>query len=135
MTNEIKKGDLVSFGRPNGEKTTGRVIRVNAKSVSVETLEARGTQRTHNAGGKWRVAKSLVRLVGADEGPVSKRNDAAIIADLRNIESRLSPEQLFQDGERNRAAARREERALLASQKRLVAELGRWPTTTELWGS
>ena len=51
----FKKGDAVSFGRPNGEKTEAVVLRVNGKSLLVETTEARGLQRVREAGKKWRV--------------------------------------------------------------------------------
>lgn len=54
-------GDEVVFGRPNGEQTRGRVIKVNAKSIGVEQMEARGQSRVRTAGAKWRVARSLVR--------------------------------------------------------------------------
>lgn len=63
-----------------------------------------------------------------------KRSESEIIADLRRVESFLSPENLFCDGERSRTAARRVERRLLAERKRLIAELGRVPTCEELWG-
>jgi hypothetical protein len=58
-------GDEVIFGRPNGEKTRGRVIRVNAKSISVEQTETRGQSRIRKAGVKWRVHPTLVRKVEA----------------------------------------------------------------------
>lgn len=54
----LKIGDRVVFGRPNGQKTTGRVVRINPKSVTVESLEERGK---HDQGQKWRVAPSLLR--------------------------------------------------------------------------
>jgi hypothetical protein len=62
------KGDIVSFGRPNGEKTEGVVVKVNGKSLVVETTEARGLQRVREPGKKWRVPNdarfvSLVRSV------------------------------------------------------------------------
>jgi hypothetical protein len=127
---------VVIFGRPSGEKTVGRVVRVNAATYTIETLEERGTKRSHTAGGKWRVAKKLVQLrdrtLTTPEAP--KRTDAEIIADLQGIESRLSPENLFMDGERSRTAARREERKLIAVRRKLIAELGREPSLTELWG-
>lgn len=49
------KGDVVSFGRPNGEKTEGIVVKVNTKTVIIETTEARGMMRVREAGKKWRV--------------------------------------------------------------------------------
>lgn len=60
MTTAIYPGDLVSFGRPNGEKTRAKVLRVAGKSVLVETLEDRGRDGRSTAGRKWRVALSLV---------------------------------------------------------------------------
>ncbi|NDD28464.1 MAG: hypothetical protein EB084_09400 [Proteobacteria bacterium] len=50
-------GDTVLFGRENGEKTLGRVVKVNAASVKVEQTEARGGRPV---GTIWRVAPSLV---------------------------------------------------------------------------
>ena len=63
---DLKVGDRVMFGRPNGEKTIGKVIRCNAKSVSVESLEDRG--RKSKAGGKWRVPYSLLAKVDDEAG-------------------------------------------------------------------
>jgi hypothetical protein len=61
----IQKNDIVVFGRPNGEKTRGRVIRVNAKSITIEQVEERGRSRIREAGVKWRVHPTLVRKVEA----------------------------------------------------------------------
>lgn len=137
-------GDLVEFGRPNGEKTEGRVIRVNAASITIEQTEARGQSRVREAGAKWRVHPSLVRLVSggstapsasaAPVAPKATRSEADLIAALRRIENALSPENLFWDGERSRAEARRAESRLMAERKVVVAELGREPTPRELWG-
>ena len=128
-------GDLVEFGRPNGEKTEGRVVRVNAASVTIEQTEARGVSRVREAGAKWRVHPSLVRLVSspaasaAPVAPKATRSEADLIAALRRIEGDLSPENLFWDGERSRAESR-----LMAERSVVVAELGREPTPRELWG-
>lgn len=134
-------GDIVEFGRPNGEKTEGRVIRVNAASVTIEQTEARGVSRIREAGAKWRVHPSLVRLVGAASAapapapaPKAVRSEADLIAALRRIEASLSPENLYCDGERPRAEARRIEARLMAERRTLVAELGREPSPRELWG-
>ncbi|GAG32940.1 unnamed protein product, partial [marine sediment metagenome] len=61
VAERCEKGDVVIFGRPSGEKTLGKVVRINAATYTIESLEERGTKRAHDAGGKWRVAKSLVR--------------------------------------------------------------------------
>jgi hypothetical protein len=132
----FKIGDLVTFGRPNGEQTEGRVIRVNTASITIEQTEQRGVSRIREAGTKWRVHPSLVRLVGASAAPAPKaaRSEADLIAALRRIEASLSPENLYCDGERPRAEARRAEARLMAERRTLVAELGREPSPRELWG-
>ena len=56
-THNFRVGDTVLFGRTNGEKTLGKVVSINAKSVKVEQTEARGG-RPMNTG--WRVATSFV---------------------------------------------------------------------------
>jgi hypothetical protein len=133
----FKIGDLVTFGRPNGEQTEGRVVRVNAASVIIEQTEQRGVSRIREAGTKWRVHPSLVRLVGGASvapAPKAARSEADLIAALRRIEASLSPENLYCDGERPRAEARRIEARLMAERRTLVAELGREPSPRELWG-
>lgn len=131
-------GDLVEFGRPNGEKTEGRVVRVNAASITISQTEQRGSHRVREVGTKWRVHPALVRLVGgASAAPApkaAKRSEAELIMALRRIESALSPENLYCDGERPRAEARRIEARLMAERRTLVAELGREPSPRELWG-
>lgn len=137
----FRVGDVVEFGRPNGEKTEGRVIRVNAASVTIEQTEARGQTRIREAGAKWRVHPSLVRLVSsspaasaAPVAPKAARSEADLIAALRRIEASLSPENLYCDGERSRAEARKVAARLNTERKALVAELGREPSPRELWG-
>ena len=68
------KGDVVSFGRPNGEKTEGIVVKVNGKTLLIETTEARGTLRVREAGKKWRVPNDsrFVTMVT----PAAKRVEA-----------------------------------------------------------
>ena len=138
-TPAFKIGDIVEFGRPNGEKTEGKVVRVNAASVTIEQTEARGQTRIREAGTKWRVHPSLVKPLagGASAAPApkaAKRSEAELIAALRRIEAGLSPENLYCDGERPRAEARRIEARLMAERIALVAELGREPSPRELWG-
>jgi hypothetical protein len=58
---DIRMGMTVVFGRPNGEKTRGVVRRISAKSVAVETVEARGTNGRSAPGQKWRVHPSLIQ--------------------------------------------------------------------------
>ncbi len=62
-----------------------------------------------------------------------KRKDAEILEELRSIESQLSPENLACDGERPVAQQRKIAKRLRTRQIELHAELGRIPTTTELY--
>jgi hypothetical protein len=64
--NEFQKGDKVYFGRKNGEKTLGEIVRVNRRSYTIKQLESRGLYRDYAVGTKWKVAKSLVW--SAEEG-------------------------------------------------------------------
>lgn len=59
MESTIKVGDKGYFGRNNGEKTYGEVVKVNRKTLKVKQLEDRGTQKAHNVGTIWTVAKTL----------------------------------------------------------------------------
>ena len=143
LKNECKVGDTVFFGRANGEKTEGVIVKLNAKKAKVRTTEGRG--RAHAVGSEWGVPYPM--LTPSDGGRPARvtrtlerapsavtLSESEIINELRGIESGLSPENLHCDGEISVAAARRKERSLLARQRKLVAALGREPTTTELWG-
>ena len=65
---DFQVGDKVYFGRKNGEKTLGEIVRVNRKSYKIRQLESRGMYRDHAVGTKWNVAKSLV-WAATDERP------------------------------------------------------------------
>jgi len=58
---EFRIGDRVLFGRQNGEKTAGVIVKVNRKTVKVKTDESRGTNRARKAGTVWNVSKTLVQ--------------------------------------------------------------------------
>jgi len=133
--NTFNVGDIVIFGTPNGEQTRGRVVRVNRKSLSIEQLEVRGQRRVRGVGTKWRCHPSLVRLAdGTAPAPKAKRPDSEILSDLRRVESGLSPENLSWDGERSIASQRAAARRLNAEKRRLLAELGREPPFSDVWG-
>lgn len=135
----FQKGDMVVFGRPNGEKTVGKVIRANRKSLTIEQMEARGSRRAYQRGQKWRVHPSLVQhLDKSKDSPaqesVPARSEAEILKLIRDIEWRLEPEVLYCDGERPAAQARRIAVKLRRQRQHLVNELGREPTLQEIWG-
>ena len=53
-------GDLVLFGRDSGEKTLGKIKKVNPTRYKVEQLESRGTFRTYRVGTIWTVPEELM---------------------------------------------------------------------------
>ena len=76
-------GDRVYFGRTNGEKSLGEVVKVNRKSLKVKLLEERGARRNYAVGGTWRVPPSLCTL--ADEDRPADR-PAALIGIFRTVQ-------------------------------------------------
>lgn len=137
----FKINDVVTFGRPNGEQTLGKVVKVNRSSILIEQMEERGQQRVRQAGAKWRVHPSLVRLAPAGATapapakPVAvSMSEAEIIVRLRKIEFGLEPEVLYCDGERSPSEARRIAARLRSERADLVKMLGREPTSSEIWG-
>lgn len=112
-------GMVIEFGRQNGEKTRGEVIKLNPKMAKVRIFEARG--RNSGAGAVWNVGYGLmteVKCWNPDWGPVpmgevknpadedfpynpfTPRCDAAIMEAIADVYNRLSPENLTADGER-----------------------------------
>ena len=55
---EYKIGMKVSFGRPNGEKTVGKIVKVYPKKLSIKQTEVRGRQKTYSIGTIWTVPKN-----------------------------------------------------------------------------
>lgn len=60
---DFTKGDIVRFGRSQGEKTLGEVIKVNRKKLKVRQLEARGRKKSHQIGSIWGVPPSICEKV------------------------------------------------------------------------
>ena len=126
MTTNFQIGQQVMFGRPNGEKTLGEVVKINRKTIKVKQLETRGQKRIRTAGTIWTVGKTLATPVtGGVAQPAPKRTEREIVSDISGVFCRLSPENLFCDGERPVAQARRVERTLNRKLNSLFKELGR----------
>jgi hypothetical protein len=65
----------VFFGRENGEKTLGEVIRKNPTKAVVRTLESRGDGRGSFVGAEWRVPYSMLSPatnVAASDAPIAR---------------------------------------------------------------
>lgn len=56
---DFNEGDRVYFGRANGEKTLGEVVKKNPKKLKIKVLEARGKSKV---GDTWNVPPSLCTL-------------------------------------------------------------------------
>lgn len=64
---EMAVGQLVMFGRNRGERTLGRVIKVNRQRVKVVQLTKRGSLKDYPVGTIWMVPPSLTVLATAEE--------------------------------------------------------------------
>lgn len=131
---DCRVGQVVQFGRPNGEKTLGEIVKVNRKSLKIKQLETRGTQRIRQAGQVWRVSPSLVTLVeNGKPAEKAKRTEREIMHEISGIYCGLSPENLHCDGEISRSAAMRKYRQYQRQLKVLFRELGREVGESECW--
>ena len=62
-------GMKVLFGRDNGEKTLGEIVKVNPTTFKVKQLEARGSQKTHTVGTIWKVNPDLCEIAPSHAVP------------------------------------------------------------------
>ena len=154
----MEKGDKVRFGRDNGEKTLGEVVKVNRSTIMVKQLESRGTMKAHPVGTVWRVRPSLCTpadgtmapevqarlkagqdrdfafLRGMGQPAVPRtRTEAAIMSDILGAYCELSPENLTCDGELSGAHVRRRAAALRARLQLLFREVGRTVSEDEAY--
>jgi len=102
---ECRVGMNVIFGKGNGEKTRGVVIKVNPTKAKVRTTENRGYR--HEAGTVWTVPYSLLQAID-DNGTVVEKEikynpfthvDNLILEAVLCCYGELSPENLSCDGE------------------------------------
>lgn len=118
----------VYFGRTNGERTLGEIVRVNPSKAVVKTLEERGNGRGGYVGAEWKVPYSLMTPASANASPGSvpapvtppklsyhpfDRNHHILMAILC-VYAELEPESLTADGERT-----------MSDQRRIMAECQR----------
>lgn len=58
--NSLTAGQAVYFGRSNGEKSLGRVAKVNRKKAMVEQMTKRGSLKDYPVGTIWAVSPALI---------------------------------------------------------------------------
>lgn len=107
--NDCRIGMEVTFGKANGDKTKGKVVKLNRTTAGVRTEEDRG--RT-TAGTVWRVSYNLLSPVNGEDTldtPVSYESIAYniyqdqmeqhILEAIACCYNKLSPENISCDGE------------------------------------
>ena len=159
---DCRVGMKVIFGRRNGERTLGVVVRRNPTKAKVQTLEARGVQRRTEAGEVWTVPYSmmepapdeavaqpanatLVTIAPAEE-PIkfspADHIDNLILEAISCCYMQLSPENLSADGMlprneivRRRAMLQRKLRGLFSAYGREVGEMASldWVRERRIW--
>lgn len=109
---------------------TGDPIQVRGERMSFNMVLAKGQRyvftATRATGGTYKFPLDALRAT-------TKRTDAEIIEDLRDVECDLSPENLTCDGEASADWVRRRQADLMRHKRALIAELGRQPTDDELY--
>lgn len=135
-------GMKVYFGRSNGEKTLGEVVKLNPTKAKVRTLESRGNGRGSVVGAEWGVPYSMMTPAeGETVGivvPIQREHltynpftyiENLILEAILSCYSGLSPENLSCDGEASithirttRAKLERQLRGLQSAYGRQVSE-------------
>lgn len=156
LREDCKVGQQVYFGRPNGEQTLGRVVKMNPAKAKVETLEQRGDGRGSTPGAVWHVPYSLMRPAGdaspetptlpAPRPPLGYNpfagEDNLILEAIVCCHCGLSPENLACDGEASMGHIQRRGAELRRKLKHLQLALGRdvseceayeWDTLRRQW--
>jgi len=142
--NDCKVGDRVLFGRTNGQKTLGKIVKKNQKTAKIEQLEERGTQKAHAIGKIWKVPYELItpatttaQALAQTSAPTAKERadepislmvsgtDRAILEAISVVYSHLSPENLSCDGELSVTEVNRRHRKLTEQLFHLEKALGR----------
>jgi hypothetical protein len=146
---ECQIGTKVYFGRENGQRTLGEIVKLNPTKAKVKILEARGS--SSQAGSLWGVPYSM--LTPADENvvvagrPISVQLppkeltyspfdhiNNLILEAILSCYSGLSPENLTADGERPMAQVRSLRTRLERQLRGLVAAYGGPVTEEEVYG-
>lgn len=110
-----------------------REFRVGDEAYKIVGLRTRAPKRPILA---ERVGNGKVYVLDAETVRRSiglQRTQEAILEELRDIENALSPENLSGDGEFPRSYVQKRSRELQSRRRELINELGREPTTQELY--
>ena len=132
------QGKQILFGRPNGEKTLGTIMKVNVSKCKVRQDDSRGS--VHPIGTIWTVPFELIYTIDANGQPIVAASEPVIqepVSDfwirnhkheliiLNRIYSNLSPEHLSCDGEAPMWRIRQQRAELERQLKAIFVLLGR----------
>lgn len=123
-------GDRASFTSKTGRVVTGTVTRVNTKTVTLE--------RCDDGSRGYRVPPAMLRAAAAaapapTAAAAPRRDEDAVMRDIVNAYSDLSPENLTCDGELTRAQAAVRRTAVHRRLADLQRELGRRVSEDQAW--
>lgn len=143
LRENCRQGMTVLFGRTHGEKTLGKVVKVNPAKAKVETLENRGGGKGCAVGSTWLVPYSLMEPVDEKTAqsaapktppvqpvqdikfnPFQSGCDQHIMQAILCCYAELSPENLTCDGELPAYRVTQKRNALAAKLRHLFAALG-----------
>lgn len=148
-----RKGMKVYFGRSQGEKTLGEVVKLNPTKAKVRTLESRGNGRGSVVGTEWGVPYSMMTPAEGEVGIVvpglakviaSQREhltynpftyiENLILEAILSCYSGLSPENLSADGEASMTHIRTTRARLERQLRGLQSAYGRHVDEAEAYG-
>lgn len=142
LRENCRVGMRVHFGRDNGEKSLGEVVKVNPARAKVRLLEERGAGRGSNVGTVWTVPYSLMNPTDhTSTAPVPNPTpnpadqpfpykmglyaENAIMEVILITYGELSPENLTCDGELPQHIVRARHNQLIKRLHHLFGALGR----------
>lgn len=141
LPEHCKVGMHVYFGRENGEKTLGEVIKINRVKVKVKILEDRGNGRGSIPGSVWLVPFSMMEPKDAKEktverlpySPFQNAADDHILLAILDCYCSLSPENLSCDGELPLGEVNRRRTVLLRKLDYLQKAFGKTVSEEEIY--
>lgn len=115
-------GMIVTFGRENGEKTLGEVVKMNPTKAKVKTIDGRGNGRGSIPGTIWGVPYSMMtpetstpnsqEVPRIKYSPFQNQVEQHILSAIFCCLTALSPENLCCDGEISRSEVLRKQAKL-----------------------
>lgn len=140
---QLRVGQIVYFGRQDGEKTKAKIVKLNPKNAKVQTLERRGHGRGSDVGATWNVPYALLTSAGEHGEPIPQPKleyspfmdpvEYCILEAISVAYSCLSPENLTGDGELPRTIVNQRYNKYNTALMHLFNAYGRKVSETEIF--